>query len=489
MNYDGSGNSNGLSAYLNGKELATDVAEDNLYKDIVIKKGKDVAGIQIGARWRGKGIGGAMVDEFTVYDRSLSSLEILQIGDHEKWKSIVAKGNKELTTQEIELLKDHFTTNILKHTDPIKEELQALRREKNQLLDTIQELMVMDEMSTPRKSFILDRGQYDSPSEEVFPNTPAAILGYNTDAQRDRLGFAKWLLHEDHPLTARVAVNRYWQLFFGEGLVKTAEDFGNQGSLPNNKELLDWLGQEFRASGWDIKAIIKKIVMSATYRQRSIGDKSIIEMDPDNNLFARGPSGRLSAETIRDNVLATTGLLVDKVGGPSVYPYQPEGLWSMMSGRKYKGAEGDDRYRRSMYTIWKRTVPHPTQATFDAPERSECTVRRQETNTPLQALALMNDLVYLDGAKKMAYDVAMDGSIEEAFTKLTGRKPVASEQKVLDEMYQMEYQKFKANENKIASWLPEMADIEIDKLDKARIASNAVVISTIMNTDATIVKR
>ena len=489
MNYDGSGISDGLSAYLNGKELATDVAEDNLYKDIVIKKGKDVAGIQIGARWRGKGIGGAMVDEFTVYDRSLSSLEILQIGDHEKWKSIVAKGNKELTTQEIELLKDHFTTNILKHTDPIKEELQALRREKNQLLDTIQELMVMDEMSTPRKSFILDRGQYDSPSEEVFPNTPAAILGYNTDAPRERLGFAKWLLHEDHPLTARVAVNRYWQLFFGEGLVKTAEDFGNQGSLPKNKELLDWLGQEFRASGWDIKAIIKKIVMSATYRQRSIGDKSIIEMDPDNNLFARGPSGRLSAEMIRDNVLATTGLLVDKVGGPSVYPYQPEGLWSMMSGRKYKVAEGDDRYRRSMYTIWKRTVPHPTQATFDAPERSECTVRRQETNTPLQALALMNDLVYLDGAKKMAYDVAMDGSIEEAFTKLTGRKPVASEQKVLDEMYQMEYQKFKANENKIASWLPEMADIEIDKLDKARIASNAVVISTIMNTDATIVKR
>ena len=489
MNYDGKGNSEGLSAYLNGVELETVVAEDNLYKDIVINKGKDPAGIQIGARWRGKGIGGAMVDEFTVYDRSLSSLEILQLGDYNNWKNIVSKSNEQLTAQEIGLLKSYFTISVLREADPVSKELENLHREKNQLLDTIQELMVMDEMPAPRKSYILDRGQYDSPSEEVFPNTPAAILGYNTEAPKDRLGFARWLLHDEHPLTARVAVNRYWQLFFGEGLVKTTEDFGNQGSLPKNKELLDWLAQDFRSNDWDIKAIIKKIVMSATYRQSSICDKTILEMDPDNNLFARGPSGRLSAEMIRDNILVSSGLMVDTIGGPSVYPYQPEGLWSMMSGRKYKVAEGDDRYRRSMYTIWKRTVPHPTQATFDAPERSECTVRRQETNTPLQALALMNDLVYLDGAKKMAYDITQSGSINEAFTKLTGRKPVASEQKVINDMVQMEYQKFKENQNKIASWLPDLEQGEINNLDKARIASNAVVISTIMNTDATIVKR
>ena len=489
MNYDGSGISNGLAAYLNGKELETEVAEDNLYKDIVIKKGKDPAGIQVGARWRGKGIGNAIVNDLTVYDRALSDLEIMQLGDNEKWKNIITKNNAELSTGEKDVLRNHFLVHHLISKDPITTEIQNLHREKNQLLDTIQELMVMDEMASPRQSYILERGAYDVRGEEVYPNTPSSILAYSDNIPKDRLGFAKWLLDDEHPLTARVVVNRYWQLFFGEGLVKTVEDFGNQGSLPKNKELLDWLANDFRSNGWDIKNILKKIVMSNTYRQSSICDESIVLMDPDNNLFARGPSKRLSAEMIRDNILATTGLLVDKRGGPSVYPYQPEGLWSMMAGKKYAVAKGDDRYRRSMYTIWKRTVPHPTQATFDAPERSECTVRRQETNTPLQALALMNDLVYLEGARKMAYDISIDGSLEEAFTKLTGRHPATSEQKVLNEMYQMEYEKFNANQEKITAWLPKTDSIEIDKLDKAKIASNAVVISTIMNTDATIVKR
>ena len=489
MNYDGTGNSNGLSAYLNGKKLQTEVAEDNLYKDIVIYKGKDPAGIQIGARWRGKGIGGAIVDEFTVYDRELSDLEVLQLGDREAWLSIVSKRTEELTSPEKELLKNHYTLKVLSDESSSKLELQELYREKTKLLDTIQEIMVMDEMDVPRQSYILERGAYDSRGEEVFPNTPASILSYDEAAPKDRLGFVKWLLHEDHPLTARVAVNRYWQLFFGEGLVRTTEDFGNQGSLPKNTELLDWLAQEFRESGWDIKSIVKKIVMSRTYRQSSICDKSILQMDPANNLFARGPSGRLSAEMIRDNILATSGLLVDTIGGPSVSPYQPEGLWRMMAGKRYQVAEGDDRYRRSMYTIWKRTVPHPSQATFDAPERSECTVRRQETNTPLQALAMMNDLVYLEGARKMAYDISKNGSLEEAFTKLTGRRPIESEQKVLNEMYRTEYEKFSANQEKIAAWLPELDKVESNKLDKASIASTAVIISTIMNTDATIVKR
>lgn len=489
MNYDGSGISNGLAAYLNGKELETEVAEDNLYKDIVIKKGKYPAGIQVGARWRGKGIGNAIVNDLTVYDRALSDLEIMQLGDNEKWKNIITKNNAELSTGEKDVLRNHFLVHHLISKDPITTEIQNLHREKNQLLDTIQELMVMDEMASPRQSYILERGAYDVRGEEVYPNTPSSILAYSDNIPKDRLGFAKWLLDDEHPLTARVVVNRYWQLFFGEGLVKTVEDFGNQGSLPKNKELLDWLANDFRSNGWDIKNILKKIVMSNTYRQSSICDESIVLMDPDNNLFARGPSKRLSAEMIRDNILATTGLLVDKRGGPSVYPYQPEGLWSMMAGKKYAVAKGDDRYRRSMYTIWKRTVPHPTQATFDAPERSECTVRRQETNTPLQALALMNDLVYLEGARKMAYDISIDGSLEEAFTKLTGRHPATSEQKVLNEMYQMEYEKFNANQEKITAWLPKTDSIEIDKLDKAKIASNAVVISTIMNTDATIVKR
>jgi len=489
MNYDGKGKSEGLSAFLNGKELETEVAEDNLYRDIVINKGNKPAGIQIGARWRGKGIGGAMVDDLIVYDRALSDLEILQIADKERWRNIISKSKNDFSIEDKELLKNHYIISEVKNTDPITDEIQDLHRKKNQLLDTIQQIMVMDEMVKPRQTYLLERGQYDSPADEVFPNTPLSILEYNAEAAKDRLGFANWLLDDDHPLTARVAVNRYWQLFFGEGIVRTTEDFGNQGSLPKNQKLLDWLADDFRNNGWDIKAIVKKIVMSATYRQSSICDEKIIKMDPANNLLARGPSARLSAEMIRDNILASTGLLVDSTGGPSVYPYQPEGLWSMMSGRKYAVAEGDDRYRRSMYTIWKRTVPHPTQATFDAPERSECTVRRQETNTPLQALALMNDLVYLEGARKMAFDISKSGTLGDAFSRLTGRKPLESERVILDNMYKEEYQKFKSNNEKIASWLPDIEGAELDKIDKAKIASNAVVISTIMNTDATIVKR
>lgn len=229
--------------------------------------------------------------------------------------------------------------------------------------------------------------------------------------------------------------------------------------------------------------------MSATYRQSSLCDKKLQERDPDNQLLARGPAERLTAEMLRDNVLASSGLLSDRIGGPSVYPYQPDGLWNLASQRNYPTAEGADKYRRSLYTIWKRTVPHPTQATFDAPERSECMVRRQETNTPLQALALMNDQVYLDAAKKMAVESSKKGNIIDAFTALTGRAPQQAEETLLQSMVEKEYQKFSNSKEKITAWLPEIDTKEINKLDKAMIASHAVVISTIINTDAAIMKR
>jgi len=466
MDYDGSSRAQGLRVFMDGKELQTDINTDNLYKDIVLIEQEKPVGVQLGARWRGKGIGGAVVDEVKIVDRSLSELDIKRLDEAEKL-----------------LLKDYFIRYFSKDVQKIDVALFQQHKSLNLLTDTLQEVMVMDEMSSPRPSYILDRGQYDSPTEEVKAQTPAAILSFHEELPKNRLGFARWLLHEDHPLTARVAVNRYWQMFFGKGFVETTEDFGNQGSLPKHQDLLDWLAVDFRENGWDVKALVKKIVMSKTYRQSSIASAEAKEKDPGNDLYSAGPSGRLSAEMIRDNVLAASGLLNKKVGGPSVYPYQPEGLWGMLSGRKYPESPKVDQYRRSVYTVWKRTVPHPTQATFDSPERSECMVRRQETNTPLQALALMNDKVYLDAAKKMATDQQNENLLDYAFTQLTGRSPNSQETEIIEKMYLAELEKNKNDSDRARTW------VEGNFNNPAEVASYAVAISTIMNTDAAIVKR
>jgi hypothetical protein len=244
----------------------------------------------------------------------------------------------------------------------------------------VAEIMVMQEMPKPKKSFLLERGQYDMPAQEVFPNTPVAILPFPDSLPKNRLGLAKWLTNKENPLTARVAVNRYWQNFFGVGLVKTAEDFGNQGALPSNPELLDWLAITFQQDyNWDVKQLIKLMVMSRTYRQDSHTSRALLEKDPDNQLLARGPSVRLSAEMIRDNALAASGLLNPKIGGKSIKPYQPEGLWEINS-MTYKADTTDEVYRRSVYVVVKRSVPNPTLATFDAssPQQLYCKAAADE---------------------------------------------------------------------------------------------------------------
>jgi hypothetical protein len=238
-------------------------------------------------------------------------------------------------------------------------------------------------------------------------------------------------------LTSRVIVNRYWQIFFGCGLVVTAEDFGSQGQLPSHPELLDWLAKRFMDSGWDLKALAKMIVMSATYRQSSQASAELLARDPDNKLLARGPKTRLTAEMLRDNALASAGLLVRKIGGPSVKPYQPEGLWEeKSSGWKYEPDKGEGLYRRSMYTYWKRTSPHPMMTTFDAAERNTCVVRRQTTTTPLQALVLLNDPQFVEAAAKIGERVAKaDDPIKYAFRLLTSRYPTERELAVLQRLY------------------------------------------------------
>ncbi len=307
------------------------------------------------------------------------------------------------------------------------------------LPDSIKEvrLMVMKDNAPDRKTYLLKRGQYDAPDEEVGLGTPNVILKYPDSLPKNRLGLANWLFSKANPLTARVAVNRMWQDIFGVGIVSTSEDFGNQGALPSHPDLLDWMAVTFREEGWDMKKMYKRFVMSSTYKQASKISPELLEADPDNILLARYSRSKLTAEMIRDNALAVSGLLVDKIGGPSVKPYQPPGLWAeTTSGQgltKYIPDTGENLHRRSLYTFWKRTVPPPTMMTFDAPTRDLCEVKRQKTSTPLQALVMLNDPQLIEAAEHLAKNVLKDNTMSNndrvklIFRKITSRYPTDEE--------------------------------------------------------------
>ena len=309
------------------------------------------------------------------------------------------------------------------------------------------EMMVMTDMETPRQTFILNRGAYDQPSDPVYPNTPEKILPYPESLPKNRLGLSKWLFHKDNPLTARVAVNRVWQRFFGNGLVASSYDFGNQGSLPTHPELLDYLAIKFREDGWDLNKLISFILNSDTYKQSSKITSKSLELDPENKWLARATRLRLSAETIRDQALSVSGLLVKEVGGPSVKPYQPEGLWKETTGggggstANYTMGSGEDLYRKSMYTFWKRTVPPPSMLTFDASNRDLCQVKTQQTNTPLQALVLLNDPQIIEASRQLAVRAAKKSTLIEKqldymFTAATGSIADQKTQQLLMDLYQ-----------------------------------------------------
>src|SRR6185437_2351509 len=284
-----------------------------------------------------------------------------------------------------------------------------LRARRAALVESFPTTMVMQEMSTPRETHLLLRGEYDKPGERVAPCVPASLPPLPAGAPNNRLGFARWLVDPANPLTARVAVNRYWQMLFGVGIVKTVDDFGAQGEAPSHPELLDWLATEYVANGWDTKALLRTIVTSATYRQASKPTAELLRRDPENRLLARGPRVRLAAEMIRDQALAASGLLVERVGGPSVKPYQPGDLWKELASVEYVQDYGEKLYRRSLYTFWKRTVAPPTMIAFDAAGRETCTVRQTRTNTPLQALTLMNDVTYVEASRVLAERLLKEG--------------------------------------------------------------------------------
>jgi hypothetical protein len=374
------------------------------------------------------------------------------------------------------------------------------RREKAELEKKIPSVMVMEDLPSPRATFVLKRGRYDMPdkNEKVEPGVPACLSPMPAGTPHNRLGLARWLVDPANPLTARVAVNRFWQRYFGTGLVKTTENFGLQGEPPSHPELLDWLAREFIRTGWDMKAMQKLIVMSAAYRQSSKATPELLQRDPENRLLARGARLRLPAEVLRDNALAVSGLLVEKVGGPSVRPYQPAGLWEELAGGAGEGPYVQDKgpglYRRSLYIYRKRTVPHPTMATFDAPSREVCFVKRARTNTPLQALELLNDVTYVEAARHLAELMLTEGGatseqqIAFAFRRATAKAPEATELRVLKRGLERYRRTFQNDPEKARQFIRQGDSPANDKLDSAELAAYSAVASVILNLDETITK-
>ncbi len=367
--------------------------------------------------------------------------------------------------------------------------------------DTLKEipLMVMQEMEQPRQAHILKRGAYDKPTDTVEPSTPASILAFPESLPKNRLGLAKWLFHKDNAIPARVIANRLWQQCFGKGIVATSYDFGNQGSLPTHPDLLDHLAVKLRDNGWGIKATLKYIVMSATYRQSAKATPELIEQDPENLLLAHAPRLRLTAEQIRDHALAISGLLVEEVGGPSVKPYQPEGLWAEKIGggggstAKYEQDKGKKLYRRSLYTFWKRTVPPPSMMTFDAVSRDFCMVKRETTSTPLQALIMLNDPQIVEAARVLSYRAIEEKSdlekrIAFMFELATSRTPEAEELEKLMVYFKEELNRFSKNEKEAEAFLNIGEFEQKDLLEKPEMAAYAVVANAIFNLDETITR-
>jgi hypothetical protein len=378
--------------------------------------------------------------------------------------------------------------------EEIKKKLAAEEKALRDARTFMTKVMVMQDLEKPRDTHVLIRGAYDKPGEKVSPGVPDVLPPLPPDAPPNRLALARWLVDPAHPLTARVTANRAWQLFFGAGIVKTAEDFGVQGERPSHPELLDWLATELVRSGWDMKALHRLIVTSAAYRQSSRATRLLLERDPENRLLARGPRFRLSSAAIRDQALAASGLLVEKVGGPSVKPYQPPGVWEEMTfGQiKYVQDRGESLWRRSLYTFWRRTVA-PTMM-FDAASRQYCTVRQARTNSPLHALITLNDVTYVEAARKLAERALKAGGAcdEErlafAFRLLTARRPSAAESEVLAGALERLRKRYAADREAADSVVKAGESPRDGSIDAAELAAWAGVASLILNLDETLTK-
>ncbi len=479
---------NGKAALsIDGEPAAADILENNL-----------TGPFQSTAPIRIKGYRGSL-DDIRFYTRPITAMEINTLAVHMPAAALLDVQPARRDKDQNNRLREYFPTRAA--PEPIRKqhaELAALEKRKAEMERAIPTSMVMQEMDKPRETFILARGDYRNKTEKVTAAVPAALPPLPAGAPANRLSLAHWIVDPSNPLTARVAVNRYWQTYFGTGIVKTAEDFGSQGEAPSHRQLLDWLATEFVSTGWDVKAMQRLIVTSATYRQSSKVPAGIHERDPENRLLSHMSRFRLPAELVRDNALAASGLLTAAIGGPSVFPYQPPGLWEEMafhgiySAQAYTPSTGADLYRRSMYTFWKRTVPPAALSTFDAPDREKCTARRAITNTPLQALVLMNDPTYVEASRKLAERAITESTppkrIVWLFRQITLRDPTAKETTVLLNLARNQSAHYTAQPDAAKQLLAVGASPVNKALNRSELAAWTNVASVILSLDESITK-
>lgn len=500
--YGGTNSASDTHIYIDGKLAEIEIVQDSLHKDILYER-VDVA-LSIGARNRDRGVPGGLVDHLQVYDVALTGVEISSLATD---SALLTWG--ELSEQERSQWTEHFARRVDQNC---KYHLESLHHYFESLAKVVQEkreLMVMDEKATNHPTRFLNRGAYDTPGDVVSPGVHKALLSEGESMPTNRLELAKWLTSDHHPLTARVAVNHMWQQMFGRGLVVTAEDFGIQGQSPSHPELLDYLAVEFIRSGWSRKAIMRKIALSQVFRQSSRFDAERRSADPDGSLLSHFPAQRLSAEQVRDGALQAGNLLSENLGGPPAYPYQPSGLWEEKSGLKYPQSKGEGLFRRSLYTVWKRTSPPPSMMLFDSAGREVCSARREITVTSLQALVMMNDPQMVEASRGLALralgierkeDVSeskfvqenIQRAIENAYLRLTSHECPAELKDRLLKGVQDQTAFFESQPNSAAKLLGvgEWQAIEIQEANQqAKLAALTLVVNSIMNSDAFAVMR
>ncbi|MFV2067350.1 MAG: DUF1553 domain-containing protein [Pirellulales bacterium] len=489
VSYDGSGKASGVKIYYDGKAQKTNVENDKLSGSI-----KTAVPFKIGQRNAGDPLSATGLQDLRVYGRLLSPSEVESLARLSHLVGIVAKAAEKRNDQEKEEL---FNFWIGAFDQPFRE-LTGRRAEREQQRSEIKArgtiAHVMQEKPQPAKAYLLFRGEYNKRRDEVAPDTPEMLPPFPDTFPRNRLGFARWLLLPDHPLTARVTVNRFWQEVFGTGIVKTPGDFGVSGAMPSHPELLDWLAVEFRESGWNVKRLFKLMVMSATYRQSAATTPEKIAQDPENRLLSRGPRFRMDAEMVRDYALVASGLMVPKVGGPSVKPYQPSGVWeaiamNVSNTRSYQRDTGDDLYRRSLYTFIKRMAPPASMDIFNAPNREYCVVARSRTNTPLQALVTLNDEQFVEAARHLAAWVirhggaTWEGRLQQMGQRLLAREFRPDESQIIEASFQQLRTFYRAHADE-AKQLVHVGESQPDpQIDVPQLAAWTMLANELMNLD------
>ena len=476
VSYDGGMRASGVRMYVNGLPVKTKILFDSMIWPIDVKEP-----FRIGAGGGMRFEGG--IRDVRIFRRALSAEEAAVLPVETPLRDGGVSAAFRLRSAFLELAPPPEVGAAMLR-------VETAEKARDEFYASIPTSMVMEDMPQPRETFLLQRGAYDAPGERVFANVPAVLPPLPEGIRHDRLALARWIVSRENPLTARVFVNRLWQMLWGTGLVKTAEDFGSQGEQPSHPELLDWLAVEFMDSGWDVKHMLRLMVTSSTYRQSSSAPVDAIQRDPENRLLARGARFRLPAEMIRDQALAASGLLVEKTGGPSVKPYQPPGLWEELQGGKgYVADKGEGLWRRSLYTYWKRTVAPPSMINFDSPSREVCVVRTSRTNTPLQALNLMNDVTYLEAARKLGERMMREGGIERGYQLLLARAPDPEESALLSRLLARSLRHYESRPEQAEAYLNNGAAPLPPSATKAELAAWTSVASLLLNLDEAVTRQ